>query len=138
MSWLSTHFRLKRDVALHAGQALEKLGFMNHVVHEQPFADAPNFYRTSLSTPADLLNLEAVLADMVSKAGLDVRDRSYLGKSYPACFVGSEAVSWAHQKYKLPRHSAEALLNRLHGFSLLHHVTNEHKVRDDNFFYRFA
>ena len=138
VTWLSTHFRIKRDVALDVGQALEKLGFVSHVVHEQPFADAPNFYRTALSTSADLLSLESVLAVMASQGGVEVRDRSYLGKNYPACFVGSEAVSWIHQKYKLPRHSAEMLLNRLHGFGLLQHVTNEHQVRDDNFFYRFA
>ena len=138
VTWLSAHFKLKRDVALDVGRALEKLGFVSHVVHEQPFADAPNFYRTALSTSADILSLESVLAVMASKIGVEVKDRSYLGKNYPACFVGSEAVSWVHQKYKLPRHSAETLLNRLHGFSLLHHVTNEHKVRDDNFFYRFA
>lgn len=137
VTWLSTHFRMPRDMALEVGQALEKLGFVNHVVHEQAFADAPNFYRTAVSSSADRLDMGAVLAVMVSKKGVEVRNRSYLGKNYPACFVGSEAVSWVHQNYKVPRHSAEAFLNRLYGFRLIRHVTNEHKVQDGNFFYRF-
>lgn len=137
VTWLSSHFRMQRDMALEVGLALGKLGFVNHVVHEQAFADAPNFYRTAVSSSADRLDLGAVLAAMVSKNGVEVRDRSYLGKNYPACFVGSEAVSWVHQNYKLPRHSAEAFLNRLYGFGLIHHVMDEHKVQDGNFFYRF-
>ena len=137
VTWLSTHFRMPRDMALEVGQALEKLGFVNHVVHEQPFADAPNFYRTAVSLSADRLDKGAVLAAMMSKKGVEVRDRSYLGKIYPACFVGSEAVSWVHQNYKMTRHGAEAFLNRLYGFRLIHHVADAHKVKDGNFFYRF-
>ncbi len=137
VTWLSTHFRMPREMALEVGQALQKLDFVNHVVHEQPFADAPNFYRTAVSSSADRLDLGAVLTAMVSKTGVEVRDRSYLGKNYPACFVGSEAVSWVHQNYKLSRHSAEAFLNRLYGFGLIQHVTHEHKVQDGHFFYRF-
>ena len=138
VTWLSTHFRMPRDMALELGQALEKLGFVNHVVHEQPFADTPNFYRTAVSTSADRLDMGAVLTAMASQKGVEVRDRSYLGKNYPMCFVGSEAVSWVYKTYKVPRHGAEAFLNRLYGFGLIRHVTDEHKVKDGHFFYRFV
>ena len=137
VTWLATHFRMPRDMAVQVGQALQELDFVNHVLHEQPFADAPNFYRTAMSSSADRLDLGAVITVMRSENGVEVRDRNYLGKNYPACFVGSEAVDWVHKNYKLPRHNAETVLNRLYGFGFLHHVTREHKLKDGNFFYSF-
>ncbi len=137
VTWLANYFRMTRDMALLVGQALEKLGFIHHVVHEQAFADSPNFYRTVISSAADRLDMEAVFRLLKSQSGVDVRDRSYLGTTYTQCFIGSEAVSWVCGHYKISRPSAEAFLNRLWAFGLMEHVTREHKIQDGNFFYRF-
>ncbi|MFM7330078.1 MAG: hypothetical protein ACKO1L_00170, partial [Brachymonas sp.] len=61
-----------------------------------------------------------------------------LGKVYPQCWVGSEAVDWLHAKKKLARHEAENLLNRLMSFGLIEHVLREHRIKDGKFFYRFV
>jgi potassium-dependent mechanosensitive channel len=80
----------------------------------------------------------ATLSLLRSKTGVVVRERSYHGTNYPACFVGSHAVDWLHSKLKLSRLDAEIMLNRLYGFDLIEHVTREHSVQDGTYFYRFV
>lgn len=43
VDWLSTRFKIKRTAAVRLGLDLQALGLLQHVVHEQPFADLPNF-----------------------------------------------------------------------------------------------
>jgi hypothetical protein len=138
VDWLCERFRLQRDKAVQLGVDLQALGLLQHVVHEQPFADRPNFYRLTQSTAVDRWNPGVVDRLLREPTGVAVADRKYLAKTYANCFVGSEAVSWVAGRFKLRRHEAEILLNRLHRLHLIEHVTRDHPVRDGNFFYRFV
>ncbi|MGE0331238.1 MAG: hypothetical protein AB7P37_11150 [Ramlibacter sp.] len=138
VDWLGNRFQLKRPAAVRLGLDLQALGLLQHVVHEQPFADLPNFYRPTLASAVDRWNLGAVYALVSQPSGLDVKDRTYLGTTYARCFVGAEAVQWLSKRLKLRSHEAEILLNRLLRFGLIEHVTGEHPVRDGHFFYRFT
>lgn len=138
VDWLSSRFRVTRERAVGLGQDLQALGLLQHVVHEQPFADLPNFYRITQSGAVDRWNPGAVYQLLRQPTGIEVKDRKYLGKTYDDCFVGAEAVTWVRDRLKLRRHEAEILLNRLLRFGLIAHVTNDHPLRDGNFFYRFV
>jgi hypothetical protein len=138
VAWLAKQYAVPKALALQLGGALQSLGMLHHVAHEHAFADEAFFYRTTVSTDVERLNLGTVHRLLTAKTGVEVRDRLYHGKTYPACFVGSEAVDWLHQTQKLNRHDAENLLNRLLGFNLIEHVAQEHPVRDGLFFYRFV
>jgi Domain found in Dishevelled, Egl-10, and Pleckstrin (DEP) len=138
VEWLSNHVRVSRALAVQMGQDLQALGLLQHVVHEQAFADLPNFYRITLSGAVDACNMGAIYRQMRQPTGLALQDRKYLGRTYAHCFIGSEAVDWVHAQLKLRRHEAEILLNRLLRLGLLTHVTHDHPVRDAHFFYRFV
>jgi Domain found in Dishevelled, Egl-10, and Pleckstrin (DEP) len=138
VAWLAKQYAVPKALAIQLGIALQSLGLLHHVAHEHAFADEAFFYRTAVSTDVERINLGTVLRLLRAQTGVEVRDRLYHGKTYPACFVGSEAVDWLHKTQKLNRHDAETLLNRLHGFNLIEHVAQEHPVRDGLFFYRFV
>ena len=138
VDWLCRHYRLPRLQAVVLGQALQSLGLLSHVVHEQVFADAMLFFRANTLAEDGQLAPDAVLKKLNAANGVVVRDRSYRVRNYPACFVGSEAVDVLQGAFGLPRHVCEMVLNRLHGYGLIEHVTLDHPVRDGNFFYRFT
>jgi hypothetical protein len=138
VAWLSEEYTVTRDHGVKLGTALQELGMLHHVAHEQVFDDAPLFYRTELSTSVQRMSPGVALGLLNPKTGVTVRDRSYRGTNYAACFVGSHAVDWLHAKLKMSRLDAEIMLNRLYGFDLIEHVTHEHPVQDDNYFYRFV
>lgn len=70
---------------------------------------------------------------------LKVKDRRYRLKTYPKCFVGSEAVDAAvkHGVSGSREEAVEALDQILHT-GLLYHVTREHSFKDDKLFYRIT
>jgi Domain found in Dishevelled, Egl-10, and Pleckstrin (DEP) len=138
VDWLTKEYAVTRGDAVRLGTALQELGMLHHVAHEQIFGDEPFFYRTELSAVTQRMSPGATLSLLRSKSGVVVRERSYHGTSYPACFVGSHAVDWLHAKLKLSRLDAELMLNRLYGFDLIEHVTGEHPVQDGTYFYRFV
>lgn len=111
---------------------------LHHVAHEQAFADAPNFYRTAVSIAAEQRKPSLVLKQLTSKDGVAVKDRTYLSKLYPHCFVGSEAVDWMCKFRKIKRHDSEIILNPLQSQGTIEHVAHEHPVRDGQFFLSFC
>ncbi len=138
VDWLTKEYAVNRYDAMRLGVALQQLGMLHHVAHEQIFDDEPFFYRTELSATTQTMSLGATLSLLSAKTGVVVRDRSYHGTNYPACFVGSHAVDWLHTKLTVSRLDAEIMLNRLYGFDLIEHVTGEHPVQDGMYFYRFV
>jgi Domain found in Dishevelled, Egl-10, and Pleckstrin (DEP) len=138
VDWLTKEYAVTKDDAVRLGAALQELGMLHHVAHEQLFGDEPFFYRTELSAVTQRMSPGATLSLISSKSGVVVRERSYHGTTYAACFVGSHAVDWLHSKLKLSRLDAEIMLNRLYGFDLIEHVTREHPVQDGTYFYRFV
>ena len=138
VDWISKQYAITKAHAVSLGAALQKLGMLHHVAHEQVFSDAPFFYRTEWSDGTQRLSPGSIFSLITSKSGVLVQDRSYHGTNYPACFVGSYAVDWLNSKLQISRLDAEIMLNRLYGFDLIEHVTHEHSVRDGMYFYRFT
>ncbi len=138
VDWLTGQYTASREQSIALGCALQTLGMLHYVAHEQAFADAPNFYRTAVSTATERCKPSLVLKHLTSKGGVAVKDRTYLSKLYPHCFVGSEAVDWMCKFHKIKRHDADIILNRLQSQGTIEHVTHNHAVRDGQFFYRFV
>ena len=84
------------------------------------------------------------LADLASEMmsptdGVPVKTRKYLLKSYPNCFLGSEAVSWLAKRKDCSKPAALALGNQLFKAGLIHHAVDKSKpLLDGFFFYRFS
>ena len=83
-------------------------------------------------------DLGAAWTALVAGSGVPVADRSYLGKTYPSCWVGAEAVDHLMVVHGLKRHDAWVLLHRLMQFGLIVHVTQSRPVIDGAFYYRFT
>ena len=138
VAWLAGHFKRSTPEALALGQALAALGLLVHVAQEHPFLDDTLYYRLAVSPAADALDLGDVLTDLVARDGVTVSDRSHLGKPYPKCWVGSEAVDLLVSRHVLQRHEAWLPLHRLMQFGLIEHVTHSRPFIDGNFYYRFT
>lgn len=136
-SWLRTQYKCSSETAVKLGQALLSLGLMHHVIHEHGFENADFFYRLDATEHTAQTHLGQLLTELQAADGLEISDRSYLGKLYPACWVAKDAVSWLSKKHRLPRYEAENLLNRLLSYGLLEHVTLAHRVKDANLFFKF-
>lgn len=138
VAWLARHFKRSTSEALALGQALMSLGLLVHVAHEHPFLDDTLYYRLAESLAADELDLGDVLTALVANDGVSIADRSHLGKLYPHCWVGSEAIDLLVSRHRLQRHDAWLLLHRLMQFGLVEHVTRSRPLIDGNFYYRFT
>lgn len=134
---LEHRFRLQPAHAVELGDALVQLGLLVHVVQEHPFRDEALFYRLAASAAADRVDLGAA-ARCLADGGLVVADRSYHGRTYEECWVGSEAVDLLCSRWGLRRHDAWVLMHRLAQFGMFVHVTGERPFLDGEFFYRFA
>jgi hypothetical protein len=137
VQWLRSQFQGSAANAVQTGQALLSMGLIHHVVHEHGFEDADFFYRLDATANTSQTHLGQLLQKMQGAQGVEVKDRSYLGTAYPACWVGQDAVSWLSKQYRLPRHESENLLNRLLSYGLIEHVVRAHRVKDANLFFRF-
>lgn len=82
------------------------------------------------------LSAEALCAALTSN--VKALNRSYHLKSYPSCFVGTEAVAWLAQQYTLQAAQAVALGAALQSLGMLHHVAHEHTFANEAFFFRTA
>lgn len=69
---------------------------------------------------------------------LDIQDRSYHLKKYPACLVAADAVAWMAKNLKLTTQSALAVGQALGALGLLHHVEHKHEFSDERLFFRLA
>jgi Domain found in Dishevelled, Egl-10, and Pleckstrin (DEP) len=80
------------------------------------------------------LSAEALCSALASN--VKALNRLYHFKSYPSCFVGTEAVAWLAKQYVVPAEKAIALGVALQSLGLLHHVAHEHPFANEAFFYR--
>jgi hypothetical protein len=135
--WLSKHYKLSEPQALALGNALQGLGLIYHVAHEQPFSNEEFFYRLATSKLVDALPMQQVLHALTIGKGVDVSDRNHLGKTYRQCFIGADAVEHMVNKWSIDRLDAWVALHRFEQLGLLEHVTQEHGFEDGNFFYQF-
>lgn len=135
LRWLIRNKGLARAEALAACRALQRFGALHHVVREKGFDDAFLFFRFAGSCSLDLTELCAAL---VERGGLQIADRSYRGKDYPQCFIGSEAVTWMVDRFGITVGEAEATGQRLLDLGVLRHVLDEHDFSDANLYYRLV
>lgn len=70
--------------------------------------------------------------------GVPVRSRKWLMRTFPNCFVGSEAVTWLMQHSLADsRANAVAIGRELMERGLIRHVTGAHGFEDENLYYVF-
>ncbi|PKO64719.1 MAG: hypothetical protein CVU22_23190 [Betaproteobacteria bacterium HGW-Betaproteobacteria-16] len=133
--WMGQHFELDHQQVVKVGQALQALGLIYHVANEQKFSDEAFFFR--LRAPAQLTQVNNALALQILSDRLVVVDRSHLGKDYPSCWVGQDAVDVLCAKFAITRHESQLILYRLMQFGFFEHVVGEQGFFDGNYFYRF-
>jgi hypothetical protein len=138
VDWLVARFGMRRTLAAKACTFLWRTGRIHHVLREAAFDDDFLFFRFSgRRSELDRIDLVQVEAAMRSKNGVPVAERTHLGKLYPRCFVGSDAVDWLMACCALRLGAAEAIGQRLLDLGVLHHVLDEHGFVEGKFFYRF-
>lgn len=138
IDWLVAARKLPRQAALAVGEYLWMTGRIHHVVRERPFADDDLFFRFSGDEERlDRIDLHELQREMRGPQGIAISARSYLGKTYPRAFVGSEAVDWLMQRGGLSVGEAEAIGQRLLDIGAIHHVVDEHGFSDAAYYYRF-
>merc|ERR1711991_59666 len=76
--------------------------------------------------------------DMRAPGGVEVADRTYRLRTYPLCFVGSQAVDWLVRATQASRKQALRIGRRMVELGLIAHVAGEHQLKDAFLFYRFA
>jgi len=71
--------------------------------------------------------------------GVQVQTRKWLLKTYPNCFVGSEAVTWLVKNQLSPsRENGVSVGRQLLKHGLIRHVTDDHDFEDAYLFYTFS
>jgi hypothetical protein len=71
---------------------------------------------------------------------LEIKDRKYgfPAKTYPKCFVGSEAVAQlVKEGIAIDEEDAVRIGNMMLNAGVFHHVLDEHPFKNDKLFYRF-
>lgn len=86
---------------------------------------------------ASTINLQQLVSAMRTVGGVPIKERQFRLKSYPQCFVGSEAVDWLVSHLNISRQQAIQVGQRLIDDNWIHHVVDEQPFQDDYFFYRF-
>ena len=81
--------------------------------------------------------LEIALA---MKQNISVRDRKHRLKLYEDCFVGTDCIDFLVEYLQLDRRKdavkiAQHMNNKL---SFCEHVSSDHKIKDENYYYRFT
>ncbi|MDX2220048.1 MAG: hypothetical protein SF172_13585 [Burkholderiales bacterium] len=128
-----------RGSAVALGQALQHLGYLHHVAGDHVFADEDLFFRFSPPTEnTERADLVALLDAARGEAGIPIKDRTHLGKRYPACFTGAEAADWLRKHGRLNRCEALRVGQSLLALHAFRHVTDDHPFSDWEYFYRFA
>lgn len=131
-------YGLARGEAVVLGRAAVMLGLVRHVAAEHDFEDEELFYELLDPAEGSELPLAPLCARLIGPGGVAVADRSWHGRSYPRCWVGSEAVDLLVAQYRLKRSQARLALQRLMQLGYFEHVVQEQPLHDGLFFYRFT
>ena len=71
------------------------------------------------------------------RAGVDIKERRFRLKTYPATFLGTDAVSFLIESEKVSTSEALKLGNLLIREKIFHHVCDDHLLENGKLFYRF-
>ncbi len=90
----------------------------------------------------NLINLYSrEITNLVNKIrgenGLEIKDRIYLFKTYPKCFIGNELIQFLINYSQITKSEAIELGQSLIDQKIIHHVTDDHDFKDGYLFYRF-
>jgi len=94
--------------------------------------------QTDVAASFDDTELEALTTRL--RGVLDIRDRKYgfPSKTYPKCFVGSEAVAQlVKEGFAMDEEDAVRMGNMLLNAGAFHHVLDAHPFKNEELFYRF-
>lgn len=75
--------------------------------------------------------------DMRGNEGIKIENRQYRFKSYPSCFVGTEAINWMRKRYNFSISEAVKMGQILIDEKIIHHVADDHDFKNEHLFYRF-
>lgn len=150
VDWLVRHHGLTRPQAVKLGERMFEAGVFHHVTDDHDFTDGNFYFRFFVDEPAlaapagktrsldiDTLDVQEVATRMRGAGGVEVAARRYLLKSYPKCFIGTEAVDWLTHNYRLSRPLAVKLGERMVAAGIFHHVADDHDFKDGDFFFRY-
>lgn len=138
IDWVASTTGTTRSLARSVCSFLWRAGRVHHVLRDAAFDDDYLFFRfAGRRAQLEGVDLLAMQAAMRGAGGLAVADRSYLGKTYARCFVGSECVDWMMRYCHVPFGSAEALGQHLLELGVFHHVVDQHGFIGANLYYRF-
>jgi Domain found in Dishevelled, Egl-10, and Pleckstrin (DEP) len=84
------------------------------------------------------IDLAALARRMGRSGGVDIRDRSYHLRSFPECFVASDAVDWIAKACAVDKNRAVAIGRAMQDAGLIYHVAREQLFDDAYFFFRVA
>jgi Domain found in Dishevelled, Egl-10, and Pleckstrin (DEP) len=139
VSWLARRLDTSRPMATNVGKVLQRLGYIYHVVYEQDFNDATLYFRIARNEQnIDDMFIQVVLQKLLQNRHGLVADRSYGGKKYADCFVGSAFVDWLVDKHRFSADKAIDIGRQLFDLGAFHHVLNEHPFIDGNYYYSLA
>jgi Domain found in Dishevelled, Egl-10, and Pleckstrin (DEP) len=115
--------------ALEVGRGLHALGLLVHVTHDHDLIDGDYFYRLTLSSKADAVDLGHALR--VLRTGL-----GHEGSS--ETWTGAQAIDILCETYSLQRHQAWIIGQRLAQFGAIQHVLRERPFIDGPMAYSFT
>lgn len=85
----------------------------------------------------DVELLRSIADDL--RQNVEIKNRTYHFKTYPQCFLGSDAVKFfCTQKYAETVEDAVTVGEGLLQLGVFHHVTKDHGFKNEDLFYRFA
>ncbi len=115
------------------------LNAVKTALRQQPRAvsEADSVGDITQSNPGPLSDAARVLIALRSPGGVVIQDRSYRLKTYPRCFIGTEAVDWLCRSYKVSPQEAIKFGSDLVARRVIHHVVDDHDFKNENLFYRF-
>ncbi len=82
-------------------------------------------------------NLEEIVNKMRGDNGIEIKDRRYLLKVYPKCFVGSDLVDWMMDNLSISLEQAIKIGQQLIDKKIIRHVHDQHDFENKYLFYRF-
>ncbi len=139
VSWIARRLDVPRAMATNVGKLLQRLGYIYHVVYEQDFNDATLYFRIARNEQnIDAMFIQVVLQKLLQNRHGLVADRSYGGKKYADCFIGSAFVDWLVHKHRFSADKAIDIGRHLYDLGAFHHVLNEHPFIDGYYYYSLA
>lgn len=83
-------------------------------------------------------DLLTVVRALSGDRGVEIANRTYRLKSYPACFLASEAIAWLVRHLRVDTPYAVEAGRALQAAGLIYHVAREQEFSDQHLFFRFA